>query len=252
MFKETTAERKIYIKLHTNQFDKESYVGQIPRNTLSMDAIVTGITKNNPGISTYAVYHSAELLKEEIIRQLATGCAVSVLDLGVLYIGVSGKITGSDPDPASIRDFSIKFSASAKVQESLSSFVADGIMYADEGPVISVVEDFLRQKDDGTLDSGTTVRLTGRKLKVGGTGSGIFFIPPDTAGKPAADETTWIAVDTTVIPQNLPKSLIFALPPALEKGSSYFIAVRSACTSGAKTKKEYTTGISDKPVKINA
>ena len=87
-------------------------MGQVPRNTLSMDVIVMEITKNNPGIGKFAVYHSAELIKEEIMSQIATGCAMSVLDLGTVYIGVSGKIEGSDPTPADI-------------------------MYADESPVIN-------------------------------------------------------------------------------------------------------------------
>jgi hypothetical protein len=250
MFEETNAERKIYVKLHTNQFDKESYVGMVPRNTLSMDAVVTEITKNNPGIGKFAVYHSAELIKEEIMNQLATGCAVSVLDLGTMYIGVSGKIEGSDPSPADIPDFTIRFTPSPKVQETLSSVVADGIMYADEAPVINTVEDFLRLADDGILHSGTTVRITGRKLKVGGNGSGIFFVPVDSDGKPVTDEKIWTGVDTSVIPQNLPKSLIFALPSALEKDIPYFIAVRTACTSGNKMKKENATGFSQKTVKI--
>jgi hypothetical protein len=250
MFEETTAERKIYVKLHTNQFDKESYVGQVPRNTISMDAIVTEITKNNPGIGKFAIYHSAELIKEEIMNQLETGCAVSVLDLGTMYIGVNGKIEGSDPSPSDIPSFTVRFTPSPKVQETLSSVVADGIMYSDEAPVINTVQDFLRLTDDSILHTGTTVRLIGRKLKVGGTGSGIFFVPAASDGTPVTDETKWIAVDTSVIPQNLPKSLMFALPSALEKDTPYFIAVRTAYSTGSKIKKENTTGFSQKSVKI--
>jgi hypothetical protein len=249
MFEETNAERKIYVKLHTNQFDKESYVGLVPRNTLSMDAIVTQIIKNNPGIGKFAVYHSAELIKEEIMKQLATGCAVSVLDLGTMYIGVSGKIAGSDPTAADIPDFTVRFTPSQKVQETLSSVVADGVMYADEAPVINAAEDFLRLTEDGILHTGTIVRITGRKLKVGGTGSGIFFVPAASDGTPVTDETKWVAVDISVIPQNLPKSLIFALPPALEKDTPYFIAVRTAYTSGSKLKKGNATGFSQKTIK---
>jgi hypothetical protein len=136
------------------------------------------------------------------------------------------------------------------VQETLSSVAADGIMYADEAPVINTVQDFLRLTEDGILHTGTTVRLTGRKLKVGGTGSGIFFVPESSDGTPVTDETKWIAVDISVIPQNLPKSLIFALPSALEKDTPYFIAVRTSYTSGSKMRKENTTGFSQKSIKI--
>jgi hypothetical protein len=250
MFENTNAEHMLYVRLHTNPFDKDSYVAKVPRNTISMDALVTEITKKNPGIGKFTIYHSAELIKEEIMNQLSTGCAVSVLDLGTMYISVSGKISGTDPSPSDVPEFSVRFTASSKVQNSVSSVVADGIMYADESPSINSVEDFLHKQNDGTLKAGTTVRVTGRKLKVGGDSSGIFFVPQGADGKPVADETYWVSVDTSVIPQNLPKSLIFALPRELKAGSSFFVAVRTSISTGSKILKKSMTGFSTKAVTI--
>ncbi len=250
MFENTDASHKLYVKLHTNPFDRESYIGMVPRNTLSMDAVVTEIMKKDPGISKYAVYHSAELIKEEIMAQLATGCAVNVLDLGTMYIGVEGKITGSNPSPTDIPDFLIKFTPAPKVQESIASTAADGIMYSDEEPVIKVITGMTDGKTDGTLIAQDFVELTGRKLKVGGTGCGIFFAPAAADGNAETDETKWIAADLTTLRQNLPKTLRFKLPASLEKDVPYYIAVRTLISSSSREKKNASTGFSRITVKI--
>lgn len=248
MFESTETTQKLYVKLRSNPFDTESYIGSVPRNTVSMDALITAIAKNNTGIDKYAIYHSAELLKEEIKKQLASGRAVNVLELGTVYIGVTGKINSSNP--ADISKFTVKFTPSQSIQSSISSVSADGIMYADATPVI----DFITGQTDGNTGDALVkedfVELSGTKLKVGGADSGIFFAPESSGGSYNTDETSWIAADLTTLRQNTDKTLRFKLPAALANGVSYFIIVRTSLTRNNTTKKTVSTGISAVTVKL--
>lgn len=242
MFENTETSQKLYVKLRANPFGKDSFIGTVPRNTVNMDAVVTAIAKRDPGISKFTILHSAELLKEEIAEQLSGGRAVNVLGLGTMYIGIGGKISTSNP--SSIQEFVVKFTPSKAIQNAVSQSVADGIIYSDANPQIDTITGCTDGNTEGKLLKNDFVEISGDRLKVGGSGSGIFFVPAETDGTPAADETKWIAADLSTLRKNMPRTLLFKLPEALAAETKYFIAVRSSVDKSGIEHKTTFTGFS--------
>ena len=91
-------EHRVSMVLYKNRFDKtgESFYGRVHRSnkTLSLENLISLIDERDTGISAHLVQHSAQLLHEEIMRQLRQGKAVNVLGIGTFYLAADGIVKG--------------------------------------------------------------------------------------------------------------------------------------------------------------
>ena len=251
LFEKTETNSSINMTLIANPFDDSTYYGRVPRKTVDIDNIVSEISADYPSLDPYVIIHSAELLKEQILKFLKEGKAVNVLELGTIYLSAKGTIGKANPQVGDLPSLTLKFLPSKSVVASLECLSAESFMISDPAPQITRIVSLKDGSEEGVLHTGYPARLTGNKLKVAGTGSGIFLVPPGSDGSPDTDEDSWIAVDTSYLPRNTAKTLEFYLPQSATSGSSYFIAVRTAYISSAEQRKEAVTGFSADAVVVS-
>ena len=240
------------VTLRKNHFatEENSFVGRVTRNTVNLENLIAKIIKKNPGVSPYMVEHSAQLLEDEMLETCKAGKAVDVLGLGRMYISVAGSVNGENPGESSIPGFKLNFTPSQKAQEALNLLKVDQVVISDSCPVFDKIINVFDQNHDKILYKDKGVKITGRRLKVMGEDSGIWFVPLDAQGNPSKDESTWTAVESSTISVNKPKSLEFYVPASLTD-SQYCIVIRTRFSSGDKELKNAVTAFS-KPVTIAA
>ena len=96
------------------------------------------------------------------------------------------------------------------------------------------------------------VCIKGRLLKQGGKTAGIYFAPLTDGKNAVTDESEWIQVDRGMLAENLPKTLVFKLPPHLTPGTAYRIVVRTSLTHNNTERRTPVTGISKQICTITA
>lgn len=245
-------DEKVTLLLYRNQFDDKSWVGKIKRDTVSSENVCANIADRDPGVGYAMIIHVLELVQTEILRQIKLGHAVDVLGLGVLYVAPVGKISGTNPQPADIKSFTARFSPSALVREEAKTVKVEITKSIDGMPFVNHVISLKDGNTDGNLTMGRNVRLTGDKLTVGGSGSGIFFAKADESGNIVAEEKNWIAVDTSYLPRNTSKTLEFTVPKGLETSTPYVIVVRTNIHANGSERKTMVQGVSSITVTATA
>lgn len=222
----TKSDSLVSVTLHTNRLNEnDGYYGKITRNTVTLENIIAEIQARNSGVDPYMVQHVAHLLEDTILSLLAQGKAVNLLNLGVLYVAVSGGINGANPSAAAVNGFIAKFTPSASTNEAVASIVVDKVVVSQPAPLIDKVECLWDAMDPDTIRPGKMVRLTGSRLRLGATDSGISFVPVDTGGNPSENPDDAIAVDASMVVVNNPKTLEFYAPDSLDGATKYAIKV---------------------------
>ena len=89
------------------------------------------------------------------------------------------------------------------------------------------------------------MQITGKKLLIGGEGSGIWFAPVANSEEAVNESSAdWIQV-TANLSVNKPGTLLFPLPKTLESGK-YRIVLKTKCPTNLNNeRKEFITTISD-------
>lgn len=248
---DTKRQTNFAVTLTPCHLKENTYIARVPRRTVTTDQILDLVAAHNQGIDRYQIGHAMELLKKEILEQAELGYAVDVLEICKLYIAPKGSVTSLMPEAETVTGFEARFRASTALREKLEGVSAAVTAVTVTAPQISRIEDPSDGASDSTLTATFSARIKGRKLKVGGTECGIFLIPADTDGGAAEDESEWIPVPESFITKNTAGTLEFYLPRSLEVGGSYFIAVRTAVSSGSALKTP-VTGISRIAVTVKA
>lgn len=190
-----------------------------------------------------------ELLKKEILEQAKLGFAVDIMEICKLYIAPKNSVRSLTPEAETITGFEARFSVNDDLKTTLESVSASVTSVVDSSPLISQIENLVDGTIDTTLKATFSARLTGKKLKVGGNESGIWFVPAAVDGSASTDETGWINVDESFVTKNTARTLEFYLPRSLGTGKKYFIAVRTSL-SGSTELKVPVTGLSRIAVEI--
>ena len=241
-----TASNAIPVNVRANPLKANSVIASVPRNTISMDAVLNEAATLTTGLDKYQISHAAEILKNIFTRLLKTGNAVSVLDMGTLYLVPTGGVDSVNPSTSDIQGFTARFTTAAKFQKELDGLTAANIQVTDTNPVIASVVNTHTKKADGTLAATFSGKLTGRKLKLGGETNGLWFakVKVDADGSETlSDEADWIKVPEDYITRNMPSEINFDLPRSIEPSTDYKIVLRTSI-SGRNTLKNYVQAVS--------
>lgn len=249
----TEHDNKINVVVYQNKFsdDENSYYGRVTRNTVTLEQLIKGILDDNQntntGLNAYILNFAMDRMKARILAEIKAGNAVSLLDLGTMYLALKGSFTmdGSNTDASALKGKSLKvgFTPSEDVQNTVSCLKIGSVSLNLKAPSINTIVNLATKQETKVLSVGKGVELNGNRLKIAGENSGLFFAPVNSEGKIDADESNWIKVPEENILKNYPKSLIFQLPVTLLAGK-YTIVVRTSYCGGNRTLKTHVTGYS--------
>ena len=241
------ATNTIPVNVRANPLKANSVIASVPRNTISMDAVLNEAATLTTGLDKYQISHAAEILKNVFTRLIKTGNAVSVLDIGTLYLAPVGGVDSTNPSTTDIQGFTARFTTASKFQKELDGLTAANIQITDTNPVIASVVNTHTKQADGTLAATFSAKLTGRKLKLGGKTKGLWFakVTLDAEGNETlAEEAEWIQVPEDYITRNMPSEISFDLPRTLEADTDYKIVLRTS-VSGGNALKSYVQTVSN-------
>lgn len=223
-------------------FKENTYIARVPRKTVTTDQLLDLVEAHNKGIDRYQVGHAMELLKKEILEQAALGFAVDIMEICKLYIAPISSVQSLTPEAETVTGFEARFAVNSGLKDNLKSLTAAVTSVSDNCPQITKIENPADLTGEA-LKATFSARLKGRKLKVGGENSGIYFIPEDENKNAETEEEKWTKVPDNFITKNTDCALEFHLPRTIEAGRNYFIAVRTS-QRGTKPLKNSVTGIS--------
>ena len=238
---DTKRETNFAVMLSPCSLKENTYIARVPRKTVTTDQLLDLVVAHNQGIDRYQVGHAMELLKKEILEQAGQGFAVDIMEICKLYIAPIGAVQSLTPEAESVSGFEARFTVNEDLKEKLKGVTASVTAVVDSAPQISQIENPLDGTTDGTLKATFGVRLRGKKLKVGGEDSGIFFVPELEGGAAEENEGEWIQVPDSFVTTNTPTLLEFYLPRTLAAEKRYFITIRTR-RSGSTELKSAVTG----------
>lgn len=257
MFEEEQVASYVSVKLSNNAFNDENYVVRVPRDTVSVNGIVSEIAAGYPSIDPYVIIHSLELVKAKTLELLQQGRAVDIMELGTMYIKPTGTVTRDNPQVTDLPSLSLAFTPSAEAKEALSKVSANSFMISDSSPQIQLFYD-LKFKYEWQCYANDAIRITGAKLKLAVNDSGytlvnngIWFAPYDSStGSYDPDQTEWMEVASDTIYTNYPKTLEFFAPAGLVTGDQYYVIIRSTYLSKDEQRKTYVEGVSPSVITV--
>lgn len=235
---------RVSVKLQRNYFSKDSsdkYVGRAIRNTHSVGNVLQLVANKVPQLDIGTVYSVCDALEKVITESLGNGNSVNCLNLGVFYIACKGSTDGKTTSP----NITVRFIPSDITKNAISNITVKQEDYSKPIATISQIVDVDTGSSDGVLSLSGSVQISGKKLLVGGEGSGIWFAPA-IGDNGVIDETgtDWTKI-TANLSVNKPGTLLFPLPKSLEAGN-YRIVLKTRCLSNLKySRKEIVTTISD-------
>lgn len=218
----------VAVKLQLNTFSKSSadkYCGRTMRNTHTVGNVLQLVKNKVPQYDMGTVYSVCEALENVIAESLASGSAVKCLHLGTFYLACKGTTDGTLST-----DITVGFTPSESIKKSVENISVRQENYITPIATISEIQDVDTAETSGVLTLNGSVKITGKKLKIAGSESGIWFaLATGTDKTISSDCSDWIAV-TSSLAVNMPGTLLFALPKTLEKGF-YRIVLRTRCPS---------------------
>ncbi|MDE5797670.1 MAG: DUF4469 domain-containing protein [Treponemataceae bacterium] len=215
------------VKLTPCNLKENTYIARVPRKTITTDQLLDLVVAHNQGIDRYQVDHAMELIRKEIMEQVALGYAVDVMKICTMYVAPMSSVQSLTPEAETVTGFEPRFAANDSIRETLKGTSASVAAVVDSAPQISRIENPIDGSTDGKLKATFSARLKGKKLQVGGENCGIYFIPADADGNAEADEDKWISVPDAFVTRNTAATLEFYIPRTLEIGRNYIIAIRT-------------------------
>ena len=186
-------------------------------NDFTAEVSTIGETLRNDGIAARIVAGRSELRLETIVSILAVrdeivrdavaqgtavqdGCVRIAPRVSGSWIGVSHAF---DPQAHKL---GVDVSPSAELRAALETVGVEVLGEKDSGAFIGMVTDIITGKTDGTISPDEDVIVTGDKLKIqpeDEAGLGVFFVDANGAETHVTRKLT----------ENLPKKLVFRVPP---------------------------------------
>ena len=236
-FKNST--NKISVSIRKLVYEEtETFVGRVSRNTVNIDNLIMEICERNPAYNEYELKKFAKDLKAGILSNLSNAKSVNLLDLGTLYIALSGGMKIAPKTASEISSLTVKFTPSKTLTESVGKIEIDKIVYTDSAPLISSVKCLWDGVEEKAVKPGKLVSITGSRLKLEGAECGLYFCPVDEDGEAEEEETKW---RKCVLTRNLPKTLEADVPDNLTPGEKYAVAIKTRPTADGT----YSVGFSE-------
>ena len=234
----------VSVKLQPNRYAKDSskkYFGRTVRKTHSVGNILQLVAKKVPQYDTGTVYSVCDALEQTIIESLKKGNSVNCLNLGVFYLACKGTTDGTTETP----DISVKFLQSKLTKDAISEIAVEKENYSEPVGTITKIVDVETASAEGTLSLNGTVQITGKKLMIGGEGSGIWLAPA-TGEEAVIDESgaDWTPV-TAKLSVNKPGTLLFPLPKMLTSGTYRIVLKTKTPLYHKQVRKELVKTVSD-------
>ena len=260
MFEQEQVASYVSMKLSNNAFNEENYVCRVPRDTVSMNGIVSDIVAGTPSLDAYVIMHSAELIKSKIIELLKEGRAVDVLELGTMYLKPQGTVTRNNPQVTDLPSLGLSFTPSTEAKEAIAEVSGISFMINDSSPEIQTIVN-LSTQEEGVLIPSTPIKVSGAKMKLAiddsgayETDNGIYLVPLDSDGNPDPDRATWQNIDASGVYTNYAKKLEFWLPSSgfLVTGNEYYIAIETTYLSKDERRKTSVIGYSPTSYEVSS
>lgn len=235
---------RVSVKLQRNHFSKDvsdKYVGRAVRNTRTVGNVIQLVANKVPQLDIGTVYSVCDALEKVITESLGGGNSVNCLNLGVFYIACKGSTDGKTSSP----DITVKFIPSDVTKSAVANVAVEQEAYSEPAATISKIIDIDTGSAEGILSLNGSVQIEGKRLLIGGDGSGIWLAPAK-GGASSVDESgsDWTQV-TAKLTVNKPGTLVFPLPKTLE-GGTYRLVLKTRCISHLKyERKEIITTVSD-------
>ena len=222
-------DNKLVIALHSNPFSKEkdSYIGSIPRDTLTISNLAARIKDSDRGLDEYTVLKAAGLLKKECLTAIRRGQAVNLMGLCTMFIAPEGTVDANNPSTALSQKLALRFTPTAEARDIASGMKITKVIVNDGQPQIDGMQSLPGEIPTDRFRAGKAVRLIGNRLKVAGENSGLFLCPADKDGNISKDGTDWIQVEKAQFSFNKPKRLEFFIPDGTPPGS-YRITLKTS------------------------
>ncbi len=243
-------DNKLVIALHNNPFSKEksSFIGSIPRDTLSISNLAARVKDGDRGLDEYTVLKAAGLLKKECLMAIRRGQAVNLMGLCTMFIAPEGSVDGSNPSSALTQKLALRFSPTVEARNAVSGLKITKVIVNDGQPQIDGMLRLPGEEPSQTFTAGKGVRLIGSRLKVAGEDSGLYLCPADENGNISSDKKDWMLIEESQFSCNKPGKLEFFIPDGTAKGS-YRIMIRTSFCNGKKDRKKAISTVSD-PIQI--
>ena len=234
---------RVSVKLQRNYFSKDSsdqYIGRTIRNTHTVGNVIQLVADKVPQLDIGTVYSVCDALEKVILESLRNGNSVNCLNLGVFYIACKGSSDGKTSFPG----VTVKFTPSDLAKSAISQVIVTQEAYAKPAAVINKITDIDTGSTNGVLSLNGSVQISGKRLLIGGEGSGIWFATATEDSSIDESGADWTQV-TAPLSVNLPGTLLFPLPKTLESGK-YRIVLKTKClTLLSYERKELVTTVSD-------
>lgn len=239
---------RVAVKLQRNVFSKQTsdkYVGRAIRKTHTVGNILQLVANKVPQLDIGTVYSVCDSLEKVVTESLANGNSVNCLNLGVFYIACKGSTDGQN----SIPEMTVKFMPSEITKTAISKITVEKSSYSEPLAEINKIIDVDTGSAEGMLSLNGSVEIIGKKLLIGGAGSGIWFAKAEGPDNSISeDEMDWTAV-TAKLSVNKPATLLFPLPKTLTAGT-YRIVLKTRCVSHLKYERKDIIKTISEPIVI--
>lgn len=234
----------VSVKLQRNHFSKDSsdkFVGRAVRNTRTVGNVLQLVADKVPQLDIGTVYSVCDALEKVLTESLGGGNSVKCLNLGIFYIACRGTTDGKTSSP----EITVGFVPSDRTKAAIGKLAVSQEDYSPISATISKIIDIDTGESGGELSLNGSVQILGKRLLIGGDGSGIWLAPAlGENGTIDKDGSDWEQV-TAPLSVNTLGTLLFPLPKTLSAGKYRFV-LKTRCTSSLKyERREMVTTVSD-------
>ncbi len=223
---------RVSVKLQRNYFSKDSsdrFVRRAVRNTRTVGNVLQLVADKVPQLDIGTVYSVCDALEKVLTESLGGGNSVKCLNLGIFYIACRGTTDGKTFSP----EITVGFVPSERTKAAIGKLAVSQEDYSPVSATISKITDIDTGTSGGALSLNGSVQILGKKLLIGGEGSGIWLAPAlGEDGTIDKDGYDWERV-TAPLSVNTLGTLLFPLPKTLSAGT-YRIVLKTRCTSSLK------------------
>jgi nucleoid DNA-binding protein len=237
IMKKTKGKNAVMIELHDWAVSKrkDDRIGRVVKSkTIDVDDLVNMVVNRRTDLNATTVKAAFELMKEMAIEQIANGASVD-FGIGYFQLNVKGVFVGDNAKwDEEQNSLSLKTLPCQELKTAMQNCDITILGKANSSTMINTVTDLSTGLVNQCLTPGGPVNISGTHLKIAGdhSGVGLRLLNLQTNEE--------VEVPFYSILENVPKSIKFVVPVALEAGN-YQVVIVSQATSNRTFLKEPRT-----------